>query len=133
MAAATRLTSIPRAHKLETTPTGVVLRKWRHKTASVIQESSGKRYFCGHCSDLLSKTLYYQHRRDYYDSQFRTWSKTSKVPYLPFNRNDADVAMLPPPRDDNSILQGLSTFAYWYNGTSINEHSVTICNQCLKF
>ena len=71
---------------------------------------SGKRYYCGHCSELLSKTLYYQHRRNYYDTHSRTWSKT-KVPYLPKDSNEADAPMSPPTGDgDSTLLQGLSTF-----------------------
>lgn len=35
-----------------------------------------KHLYCDHCDDYISKTLYYQHKRLYYDSMTKTWSKT---------------------------------------------------------
>ena len=32
------------------------------------------RYYCGHCCRFLSKTLFYQHKRLYYDRLSKKWS-----------------------------------------------------------
>ena len=32
-------------------------------------------YFCDHCEKLLSKTLYYKHKKFYYDKNRKTWTK----------------------------------------------------------
>ena len=34
-----------------------------------------KRYYCGHCKDYVSKTLFYQHKRLYFDRKAKKWSK----------------------------------------------------------
>ena len=34
-----------------------------------------KRYFCGHCDDYVSKTIFYQHRRVYFEKKCKKWSK----------------------------------------------------------
>ena len=31
------------------------------------------RYFCGHCKEKISKTLYYRHKRLFYDATNRQW------------------------------------------------------------
>lgn len=33
------------------------------------------RHLCGHCNENLSKTVYYQHKRLYYDQRSRKWHK----------------------------------------------------------
>lgn len=35
-----------------------------------------KRLFCGHCQDYVSKTVYHQHRRLYFDAVSKKWSST---------------------------------------------------------
>ena len=34
-----------------------------------------KRYYCGHCDEYLSKTVYFQHRRLYFEVKCQKWSK----------------------------------------------------------
>ena len=34
-----------------------------------------KTYFCGHCSKELTKTLFFQHRKLFYDRKTRKWSQ----------------------------------------------------------
>ena len=36
---------------------------------------SKAKYFCGHCDQVHSKTLFFQHKRIYYDSTKSEWSK----------------------------------------------------------
>ena len=31
-------------------------------------------YYCGHCDKQLSKTVFYRHKRLYYDRRSKTWS-----------------------------------------------------------
>jgi len=33
-----------------------------------------KRHYCGHCNEYLNKTVYYQHKRIYYDKSEKRWS-----------------------------------------------------------
>ena len=35
-----------------------------------------KQFYCEHCKKLVSKTLFYQHKRLYYDRVSKTWSST---------------------------------------------------------
>lgn len=44
-------------------------------TTSSNCESSTKLYFCDHCEKLLSKTLYYKHKKFYYDRNSEKWRK----------------------------------------------------------
>ena len=46
-----------------------------------MEKKSEKRrlYRCGHCDELISKTLYFQHKRLYYSVHNRQWKKTSSV------------------------------------------------------
>ena len=39
-----------------------------------------KLYFCGHCQESVSKTLYFQHRAIYYDKRAKQWAKDRVVP-----------------------------------------------------
>jgi len=41
-------------------------------------KKSRKSYFCGHCKEEVSKTLFFQHRKLYYDKRSREW-KTERV------------------------------------------------------
>ena len=34
-----------------------------------------KTYFCGHCSKELSKTLYFQHQKLYFNKKTKKWSE----------------------------------------------------------
>ena len=38
-------------------------------------KTAPKRYFCGHCDQSLSKTVFYQHRRLYYNAESKKWCK----------------------------------------------------------
>ena len=38
-----------------------------------------KLYFCGHCEERISKTLYFKHRRIYYDNRTKQWAKNPIV------------------------------------------------------
>lgn len=33
------------------------------------------RYYCGHCEQKLSKTLFFQHKKMYFDKATNTWRK----------------------------------------------------------
>lgn len=37
-----------------------------------------KKYFCGHCNAFVSKTLYYKHKKLYYDRRAKAW-KSNRV------------------------------------------------------
>lgn len=41
-----------------------------------MERSTTKRFFCGHCNQNLSKTVFYQHRRLYYNIALNEWSKS---------------------------------------------------------
>lgn len=34
----------------------------------------GKRHFCGHCQDYVSKTVYHLHKRLYFDTISKKWA-----------------------------------------------------------
>lgn len=34
-----------------------------------------KRFYCGHCKEYVTKTVYFQHRRLYFESNSGRWSK----------------------------------------------------------
>lgn len=40
-----------------------------------------KLYLCKHCNQRVSKTLYYRHKRLYYDRSLKSWQK-QVVPYV---------------------------------------------------
>ena len=40
--------------------------------------SKFKSYWCEHCKEFVSKTLYYQHKKKYYSTQTHTWSNGNK-------------------------------------------------------
>ena len=46
-----------------------------------MEKKSEKRrlYRCGHCDELISKTLYFQHKRLYYSVHNRQWKKSSSI------------------------------------------------------
>ena len=37
-------------------------------------------YFCEHCDDYVSKTLYFKHKRLYYDRKTKIWSSLRLLP-----------------------------------------------------
>lgn len=39
-----------------------------------------KNYFCGHCHQHVSKTLFFQHRKLYYDKRAKQWNAERVVP-----------------------------------------------------
>lgn len=39
--------------------------------------SVSKRYYCGHCEEKISKTLYFKHKKLYYDAVTKEWMKGS--------------------------------------------------------
>ena len=39
--------------------------------------AAGKRFHCQHCNEKVSKTLYYQHKKLYYNEDTKSWSKES--------------------------------------------------------
>ena len=47
--------------------------------ATVTNPSKRKRYLCGHCNELLGKTLYYSHKQLCYDQEARKWSRDHRV------------------------------------------------------
>jgi len=45
-----------------------------------VSEMQTKRYFCGHCHQNLSKTVFYKHRRLYFNSRSKEWSEERMFP-----------------------------------------------------
>ena len=50
---------------------GVILQRMDKRTKRI--------YYCGHCNEKVSKTLYFQHKRLYYSSRTHKW-KRDEVP-----------------------------------------------------
>ena len=44
-----------------------------------IGENSQGRYYCGHCDAVLSKTLFFRHKRLFYDRKAKRWSRRRVV------------------------------------------------------
>ena len=44
-------------------------------STSLFGMETGKRFYCGHCDEKISKTLYYQHKRIYYNSKTHKWNR----------------------------------------------------------
>lgn len=42
-------------------------------------ESSENRFYCDHCGEKVSKTLYYQHKKLYYSAATGTWKKRDDI------------------------------------------------------
>ena len=53
------------------------------------------RYFCGHCNRQLSKTLFFRHKRMFYDRKARKWSDvkviSENIAAEPFTLSDSDA------------------------------------------
>ena len=49
---------------------------------------------CGHCEQEVSKRTFYQHKRLYFDSKSKTWSREARV-YHDTASSSADVFQLP--------------------------------------
>ena len=41
---------------------------------------SARKYYCGHCETYVSKTLYFKHKRMYYERHSKTWKSTRVLP-----------------------------------------------------
>ena len=41
---------------------------------------SSKKYFCEHCDAYLSKTLYFKHKKTYYDRKSKIWRPSRLLP-----------------------------------------------------
>ena len=41
---------------------------------------SRKKYFCDHCNALVSKTLYFKHKKLFYDSHLKIWKSKRIAP-----------------------------------------------------
>ena len=48
------------------------------------------RYYCGHCKEKISKTLYYSHKRLFYDITTRQWRSKSEAEASVLTLKDAD-------------------------------------------
>ena len=46
-----------------------------------------ERFHCGHCNEKISKTLYFQHKKIYYNPSTQVWKKSTTVP----SGSNADV------------------------------------------
>ena len=47
-------------------------------SSQVIKTPSRKRlYYCGHCDEEVSKTLFFQNKRQYYDQNRQEWERFS--------------------------------------------------------
>lgn len=40
-----------------------------------LHQSPRSKYFCGHCNRKLTKTLYFKHKKLYYDIRAKSWNK----------------------------------------------------------
>lgn len=66
-----------------------------------------KKYLCGHCNKLVSKTLYFKHKKLYYDPQRKTWKDTRIPPPVSpddefFLYNPSDAVQPVPTSEGNS-------------------------------
>lgn len=53
--------------------------QWQNDpSVSLAPQKSLESYFCGHCKEEVSKTLFFQHRKLYYDKRNGEW-KTKRV------------------------------------------------------
>ena len=41
--------------------------------------TESKRYLCRHCDQFLGRSSYYSHRKFYYNSETKQWSKTKRM------------------------------------------------------
>ena len=60
--------------------------------------TEAKVYFCGHCQQRLSKTLYFLHKKLYFDPKLKTWKclRDAVIPAAPveefrFSDEDSEV------------------------------------------
>ena len=76
----------------------------------------GKRVYCGHCSDHVSKTLFYKHKRDYYNTSLGRWAQ-SKIPFVPSNDVDTNsfYSPMPPPSSMISCYKYTDVHSYIYD------------------
>ena len=59
-------------------------------------------YFCGHCNRLLAKTVFFRHKRMFYDHKAKRWSKkrvvdvsvTESVPFILSSDSEEDTMEL---------------------------------------
>ena len=42
--------------------------------------SKKKEYFCGHCNAAVSKTLFFKHKKLYYDKKLKVWKSMEILP-----------------------------------------------------
>ena len=50
--------------------------------ASDESSTKSKWYFCEHCDEFISKTLYYKHRKLFYDRKAKKWKKTNNPQFI---------------------------------------------------
>ena len=48
-------------------------------TFELRMDADGKKYFCGHCNAPISKTLFFKHKRLFYDPHLKVW-KNKRIP-----------------------------------------------------
>ena len=94
----------------------------------MVDGESSKQRFCGHCEKYLSKSVYYRHRRLYYNKLTEQWSST-RLFYR--DQGDTSDARLPPVlvADEESDTGGDSTF-FLDNEEPIYEGSLPIAINC---
>ena len=63
----------------------------------IVNIDGKRRYYCQHCGEYILKTLFYQHKRLYFDSRSRKWQNSRLIP--------ADTPMVHPDKyHDNEIM-----------------------------
>lgn len=65
------------------------------------KRNKGKKRFCGHCEQEVSRRTFYKHKRLFYDNNAKKWSD-KRVYYDDPSAHDVRIA----PQDSNSFLPG---------------------------
>ena len=64
---------------ISTCPHARSLFRTNHSFDSSATAMESKRFYCGHCDEKVSKTLYYQHKKLYYCSTNKSWIRPSRT------------------------------------------------------
>ena len=80
--------------------------------ATAFASSNRKVYFCGHCHQELSKTLFFSHKKLYYNKRLKKWQKD----IIQADANEVEFVLSTEPdfsdyvfSDNSSDLEGKSS------------------------